>query len=634
MARSLSLSKNCLIKTARRLFGFFQKPEHFWALSLALLILVTPLAVKAGIGELFLQAVNYFLGAVKAFAGWVLELAGQLLGWVMSPQFNNLPLTHGHIVDVGWEILRQLANMFFIVALLIIAFATILGLESYGMRRQLPILIAMILLVNFSRVIAGVIVDASNILMNFFLSGGIAQGSIQDIPLQLAQFMKVGDLFEPGSGIIDTFSRLTTFGGEAQNFAANLFAIFFMLLAAWIFFIFAILFVARIVAIWIITILAPAAFVLTVLPGLSQWGIKEWFKRLTSWAFVGAGAAFFIFLTALLGSELNRQGAAIFSNFNPQDIETSAQFIGFIGDFAPFLIYLTVFAFLFIGYKIVVSAVPQGADTVVNAVDNLGKKYAKRVGAWTKGLPGRGIKGLGRAAKQTAIASGAAQKAAEALSRIPVAGRRAARGIYGAINKAREQAEEIEKSLKGASDAVVQRYMGRINAPAVRAAAAKILAERGKITRPQAQNMYTLSQRLGGDFRKSLEKAVPSLKQKPVAETFAGIKPADFPSVVSSEIDYYFEPQRAAETAQAINARQLRMMGREGSLEQKKSIIKGYAGLSDQQLNQLSNDVVERLSSSAYASAKQAASQEGINLTRLNQRIQRFQQQQQQGGGP
>ncbi|MDD5551571.1 MAG: type IV secretion system protein [Candidatus Pacebacteria bacterium] len=64
-----------------------------------------------------------------------------------------------------------LANMIFILAFVTIAIATILGIEAYGIKKLLPVLIIMALLVNFAPVFVGLIVDAGNIIVYYFVRG-------------------------------------------------------------------------------------------------------------------------------------------------------------------------------------------------------------------------------------------------------------------------------------------------------------------------------------------------------------------------------------------------------------------------------------------------------------------------------
>jgi len=70
----------------------------------------------------------------------------------------------------GWAIVRDLCNMFFIVILLVIAFATILRVEGYDIKKMVPKLIIMAILINFSKTICGLIIDAADLIMNAFVS--------------------------------------------------------------------------------------------------------------------------------------------------------------------------------------------------------------------------------------------------------------------------------------------------------------------------------------------------------------------------------------------------------------------------------------------------------------------------------
>ena len=73
------------------------------------------------------------------------------------------------VVKEGWKIVRDLTNVFFVLVLLIIAFATILRIETYGMKALLPKLIIAALLINFSLVISYVFLDFAGVITNTFL---------------------------------------------------------------------------------------------------------------------------------------------------------------------------------------------------------------------------------------------------------------------------------------------------------------------------------------------------------------------------------------------------------------------------------------------------------------------------------
>jgi len=92
-----------------------------------------------------------------------------ILGWIISPAFISLRFTDNAFVNAGLSITRGFSNLGFIVFLVAIGLATALRIEEYKAKKTLPLLIIVALLINFSPVLCGIIIDASNIVMNFFL---------------------------------------------------------------------------------------------------------------------------------------------------------------------------------------------------------------------------------------------------------------------------------------------------------------------------------------------------------------------------------------------------------------------------------------------------------------------------------
>jgi hypothetical protein len=76
--------------------------------------------IIAGIGTIIHSIVSLFFW----FGAMLLELA-----------FGIEEFTNAGVVQLGWKITRDLANMFFVLILLVIAFATILRVETYGMKQ-------------------------------------------------------------------------------------------------------------------------------------------------------------------------------------------------------------------------------------------------------------------------------------------------------------------------------------------------------------------------------------------------------------------------------------------------------------------------------------------------------------------
>ena len=122
----------------------------------------------AGIFFVFTLVSLWLFGYSPAFAqasvSWLVEGASwMILGiaqicialtvfflrfFITLASYNNYIDTA--VVQLGWVMVRDVANMFFVVVLLIIAFATILGLEQYEWKKGLAKLIIMALFINFS----------------------------------------------------------------------------------------------------------------------------------------------------------------------------------------------------------------------------------------------------------------------------------------------------------------------------------------------------------------------------------------------------------------------------------------------------------------------------------------------------
>ena len=107
-----------------------------------------------GLGKLFSSIMNVEIS-------WIL--------YALSPQTYQ-GFVHNAGVQEVWSFVRDLVNMFLILGTIGIGIATILGSKKYGWKKILWKLIIVALLVNFSLVIAGMMLDVSNFLSYHFLN--------------------------------------------------------------------------------------------------------------------------------------------------------------------------------------------------------------------------------------------------------------------------------------------------------------------------------------------------------------------------------------------------------------------------------------------------------------------------------
>ena len=114
-------------------------------------------------------------GLGKMFSGLInLEIE-----WILNAL--NPKAYGGFATNVGviaiWTMLRNIVNSLLVLGLIGIAIATILGYKKYAWKQILWKLILVALLVNFSLVISGIIVDTSNYLTIYFLNMSQENGS-------------------------------------------------------------------------------------------------------------------------------------------------------------------------------------------------------------------------------------------------------------------------------------------------------------------------------------------------------------------------------------------------------------------------------------------------------------------------
>ena len=304
--------------------------------------------------------------------GFLLTLAGKLYDLVLfSVQFQQF--AKAPFVQTGWAISLGVANMFFSLILLIIAFATILRIESYGVKQVLPRLIIAALLINFSLVIGGIIIDFSQVMTMYF-ANAIKNGSSVS-----AQIMKVIDPLSllkapPGTAALITgntasvsSSNMPSYMGmtlpagctaaqfqqdgcaalaksqaQAQDTAtANslvntgtgtdkflntivnlLFGSILLIIATFVMFAGAILLLIRVLVLWFLLILAPMAWLLYILPATHSY-FSMWWSKFFKQALFAPAYAFFLYLAIKIlvasGGPISAAGTAS-PAFNPQYI--------------------------------------------------------------------------------------------------------------------------------------------------------------------------------------------------------------------------------------------------------------------------------------------------------------------------
>jgi hypothetical protein len=347
-------------------------------------------------------------------------LAGAILDFVTGPNFISLSYTnpaHNKIIEIGLSITQSLVNMFLVLALVYIAVSIALKLAGETEAKKMLVrLIFIALIVNFAPVICGLIIDASNIVMNYFLVG-IKEG----ISSILTNATNLKESF------IGFLIKLLTFEGQIVLITKGLVQIALNSAIAFAFLLFSIIFIARYLAIWILVILAPLAFVAWITPVTKRfWNL--WWNQLVQWSIVGIPMAFFLYLGSRTFELLRGTYEGKFV------VSGEPGLAKFFDNAFPFFLVLI---FLYLGFVIGLQTAAMGAPKIISFVKRAGKGAAMWTGRTAVGIA-RGIPTVSRAE----------ERIRKGLEVAPVIGR--VIGGPGAFEREREKnlamaREEIEK---------------------------------------------------------------------------------------------------------------------------------------------------------------------------------------------
>lgn len=315
-----------------------------------------------------IYAVGYIITTITS---GLMGLAAGTLKWILDYQ-NAFTITRdNNVVTVGWNSVRDLANMFIVLGFVVIGIAFTLRLEGYGSKKTLINLIMIALLINFSLVICGIFIDGANKAVDFFLQGSnvLPETFIEGITKQL-------DVLGGAFSKDDSVNTL----GIATQFA------FYNIVAFIVFLLFAFLFLFRLVALMILVILAPLAFVSYVFPFTKNIA-QMWWSNFFQWCIIGIPGSFFLYLADLLTKQANITEAS-----------------------DPMLFLLPGF-FLIVGFLFSLKMAPMGASAVTGfARGTVGFATGAIAGGASVAAGATGLRGLaqrgGQKIKDTATSAG------------------------------------------------------------------------------------------------------------------------------------------------------------------------------------------------------------------------------------
>ncbi|MDP3043232.1 MAG: hypothetical protein Q8N21_02430 [bacterium] len=236
-------------------------------------------AYAVDIGVSIAQILGHVISAIIYALGLILTTLFSILIWVCG--YNGF--IKSAAVANGWVIVRDLCNMFFILILLIIAFATILRRENYNAKKLLPKLLIMAVLINFSKTICGLIIDFAQVIMLTFVNGFAAMGESS-----LTTMLGINKILEIDPAA-NNVTGLTIFG-------SYMLALVYVIIALIVTIVMIAVLVMRMVMLWVYIVLSPLAFLMSAFPAGQKYA-SQWWSEFSKQVVVGPILAFFIWLS-------------------------------------------------------------------------------------------------------------------------------------------------------------------------------------------------------------------------------------------------------------------------------------------------------------------------------------------------
>lgn len=275
--------------------------------------------------------ISGFFGGVIGYIGYIavyivtmlatviITLITYLIGVVLQLS-NNIPNTFA--VQRGFLVTLSIANLGFVLAIIIIALATILKRETYGIKKSLWKLVVAAILVNFSLVIGSVFINFSNAFTNTFLDQLPAVNGSHGA---MAFSQELAGAFQPQRALLNfstgSQSSVTNTGSMTAGApktvsagseiaaviqpligaaaAAALLVTIIIVLAVFLF-----MLLIRYVWLAMLLILMPFAWLMWLFPKTSKiW--SDWWNQFFRWTFFAPIVVFFLWLAIATAQGMN-----------------------------------------------------------------------------------------------------------------------------------------------------------------------------------------------------------------------------------------------------------------------------------------------------------------------------------------
>lgn len=136
--------------------------------------------IGAGLDFLFTP----LAGLILAVSRFILSMTLQLMDLLLNPIVQYNDFIYHPMVETGWTLVRDIANMGFIGVMIVLAFFVMFNhSKGHHWKEQIPVLAVVAIAMNFSRLIVGFLIDIGQVFMSGFANAIKAVGASSFIEL-------------------------------------------------------------------------------------------------------------------------------------------------------------------------------------------------------------------------------------------------------------------------------------------------------------------------------------------------------------------------------------------------------------------------------------------------------------------
>ena len=265
----------------------YHKPSRENRIAASVKSSLTNFEYKQGEKSFITRVIDRILRWFEDLANTMLNLVGRAVG--DQGVLHSDDFTSDQGFRDAWGLMRGIANLFFLIVLLVIAFSQVsrFQLETYALRTLLPRFVRAIIMVNLSLLLSLALIDFADVLTKGFS--------------ELATQTDVAQLFQDPQG-----------WGNRAGMGLWLIVLIVALLAAiylWI------ILILRILIVWFLVIISPLAFLGSILP-ITQGLSRSWWTQFMKWVAMGPLIALILRVGQTL-TESSRAGPDVIQGLLP-----------------------------------------------------------------------------------------------------------------------------------------------------------------------------------------------------------------------------------------------------------------------------------------------------------------------------